>query len=343
MSNKIQRKSVLLGLRTDTGLRILRYKRSTEELGKVVGGGGGKPIAVATQASNKKLPITDTLESTLSLIANAEKSLATSQVKVLENESASLKAENDALKLERAGFLTQKEQIGILMNQMETNIRKLQLELNEYQNSQVQHSPNVSDISLQAQVQQLQSELKKAIEEKNAKESKVQQLQTQNERLTADLKKMGTQKNVEVYAAMEALKSQLNESLKEIDKLKSEKLELEKENANLQYTSIQHELSAGINMELQKQLVGKKENEERAYNLAEKTVMQLTEQKNLNDQLMEKNQELQLDVEIIMEELERKEADLKSVIEDNNAMLEKLKSFGITVEFDEVYGRLVFN
>jgi len=153
-------------------------------------------------------------------------------------------------------------------------------------------------------------------------------------------------KNAEAQAAIEALKTQLSKSLKEVETLKCENLQLKKENSNLQYSSIQHQLSSGANTELQKQLENanklKKQTEEKANDIVIRTATQLQHEKTLNDQLAAKNQELQLDVEILLEELEVKESDIKGLIQDNNAMFEKLNYLGISAEYDDKTGRMVF-
>jgi len=179
-----------------------------------------------------------------------------------------------------------------------------------------------------------------------AGEQKLKTSQSQNERLTADLKNSRLEKNAEARAAIEASKTQLSQSLKEIETLKCENLQLKKDNANLEYLGIQHQLSSGVNTELQKQLEDankvRKQTEEKVYDLVDRTSAQLENQKILNDQLGAKNEELHIDIEILMEELELKEKDIQVLIEDNNAMFEKLKQLGISAEYDHISGRLVF-
>jgi len=86
----------------------------------------------------------------------------------------------------------------------------------------------------------------------------------------------------------------------------------------------------------------KKQTEEKANDIVIRTATQLQHEKTLNDQLAAKNQELQLDVEILLEELEIKESDIKALIQDNNAMFEKLNYLGISAEYDDKTGRMVF-
>jgi len=336
--NKIQRKSALLGPKTDSHVNVLKYNRTlnpTSELPER-----------KQHVTEKKSNVAGTLDTTLLLISNAEKNLSSSQVRVLENESISIKAENEMLKKEKATFLAQKEQISSIMQDMESNIRKLQIELNEYKKDNTSSANIHSDIAVKAELQHLKEELKKTKEEKNAAEQKVKTSQSLNERLSADLKNLTIEKNAEARAAIEALKTQLSQSLKEIETLKCENLQLKKENTNLEYLGIQHQLSSGANTELQKQLDNankvRKQTEEKVSDLVDRTTAQLEQQKILNDQLTAKNQELQIDVEILIEELELKETDIEGLVEDNNAMFEKLKQLGISPEYDNISGRLVF-
>jgi len=232
------------------------------------------------------------------------------------------------------------------MNDMEANVRQLQAEVNEYRNERGSSLSGGLDAALKAEIQQLQFELKKTKEEKGALQTQANSLVEKNERLAGDLKRVMSERNAEAHAAIEALKTQLNETLKEKEQLTRENLQLRKQLSNLEFTSIQSELSSGLNQDLQKQLEQankiKKQTEEKAYDVVERTLAQVEHYQQLNEQLDAKNQELHLDVEILMEELQLKETDIAGLVEDNNAMFEKLKYFGISVEYDNISGRLVF-
>jgi len=234
------------------------------------------------------------------------------------------------------------------MNDMETNVRKLQAEVNEYRKERGSSSSSggQTDAALKAEIQHLQHELKKTKEEKFAVQTQANSLVEKNDQLANQLKIVMSQGNVEAHAAIEALKTQLSEALKEKELYTRDNLQLQKQLSDLEFASIQNEFSSDLNLDLQKQLEqannSKKQTEEKVNSVVDRTMAQIQHYQNLNEQLDAKNQELHLDVEILIEELQLKEADIEGLVEDNNAMFEKLKYFGISVEYDDISGRIVF-